>query len=140
MEKINDLAKTGSFVTIRLPFRPVQIPVDDELKFYPNSTNFLYSALVLQADSKKWSIFEFGEDVMSALNGYALRNNGMQKIEVMVSRFADNSLKLTIGGSGLEEVESIVGAEDFAKKADMADRIIERYLVLSKKGQVQLSK
>lgn len=140
MEKINDLAKREEFVAIRIPFRPVQIPVDDELNYSPNSTKMLYSALVLQSDTKKWSIFEFAEDVMSALNGYALRNNGMQKIEVMVSRFADNSLRVNIGGSDLEEVETLVGSADFVKKADMAERLVDRYVSLSKKGQVALSK
>lgn len=140
MDKINDLVGVGRFVTIRVPFVPKKIPVNNEQIFTPDAQNFIYSALVLQADSKIWSIFEFGEDVMSVLKAYAFRHAGMQKVEIMVSRFEDGTLRLNIGADVPNSTEELVGKADFEKKADLAERLMDRYVALAKKGPVKVDR
>ena len=68
---------------------------------------------------------------MDALTGYAFRNNGMQKLELLLSRYEDGSLRVNIGRI-LQNAIDVIGEIDYNEARGRASRLKDRYMKFDK--------
>jgi len=139
MRKINDEISADRLVSIRLPFKPVSVPVTESLQFDDSQSRWVHATLVWLNDDQEWGLFEFDKMTMNTLNAYALRNHGMQKLEILVSRHADGTVRLNAGFDSSIPVKELIGEAQFGVMEDLAGRLIERYRRISARaGPAQL--
>lgn len=131
IRRINEELATGKVTPVLFPFKPSRIPVDESLVVNKDGPRVLYSALVWLVDDKAWAIFEFDQTIQDALSGYAFRNNGMQKLECLLSRYDDGSLRINAGRI-LAPAIDIVGADVYNEMSGRAERLKDRYLKFEK--------
>jgi hypothetical protein len=131
MRKINDEISADHLVSIRLPFKPVSVPVTESLQFDETQSRWVHATLVWLNDDQEWALFEFDKMTMNTLNAYALRNHGMQKLEILVSRHADGTVRLNAGFDSSVPVKELIGEAQFGVMEDLAGRLIERYRRIS---------
>jgi len=127
LRRINDEIDADHLVSVRFPFKPARIPVSLDLRFDESQSRWLFASLVWLNEESVWAIFEFDNEVMSVLSAYAMRNNGMQKLEILISRHKDGSIKLNAGFDSLEPVDTLVDTDQFGVMKGLADRLVERY-------------
>lgn len=131
IERINEKLSEDKILSVRFPFKPTLLQVDDK-GFYSESGNTTaYSALVWQNDVNSWGIFEFNPLVFQVLNAYATRHNGMDKLEILLSKHPDGSIRLNGGFDNLQTIENIVGEINFAAAKSASVRLVERYKKLA---------
>lgn len=122
---------TGKLVPVMFPFPPSEVPVDDGLLVNPNGPRTLYSSIVWLVDERKWGILEFDQTLINALRGYAFRNSGMQKLECLISRYEDGSLRINAGRI-LESAIDVIGSDAYNEMRGRAERLKDRYLKFDK--------
>lgn len=127
IRRINEELATGKILPVVFPFPPARIPVNDNLLVKADGTRILYSALVWLVDEKIWGIFEFDQTIHDALSGYAFRNGGMQKLECLLSRYEDGSLRINAGRIIAPAID-IIGDSAYTEMRGRAERLRDRYL------------
>lgn len=131
IRRINEEIVAGKLMPAMFPFSPTEIPVDDALLVTPGGPHVLYSCIVWLVDEKSWGILEFDQTILNALRGYAFRNSGMQRLECLLSRYEDGSLRINAGRI-LENAIDIIGKDDYNEMRGRADRLRDRYLKFEK--------
>ena len=131
IRRINEELAAGRILPVVFPFPPAKIPVDDSLLVSKDGAHVLYSALVWLVDEKAWGIFEFDQTIRDALNGYAFRNSGMQRLECLLSRYEDGSLRIN-AGRVLSPAIDVIGADAYNEMRGRAERLKDRYLKFEK--------
>ena len=131
IRRINEELATGKILPVVFPFPPSKIPVDDALSVRVDAEHILYSSLVWLVDESTWGIFEFDQTICDALTGYAFRNGGMQKLECLLSRYPDGSLRINAGRI-LSPAIDIIGPDVYNEMRGRAGRLKDRYLKFEK--------
>lgn len=131
MRRINEELKNGKITPVMMPFPPAKIPVNDSLEVRADGQHILYGSLVWLVDESKWGIFEFDQNILDALSGYAFRNNGMQKLELLLSRYEDGTLRINAGRI-LQDAIDVIGSDAYNEARGRAARLKERYLKFEK--------
>lgn len=109
--------------------------MSESLDFDETQARWVFASLVWLNDTSEWALFEFDKAIMSNLSSYALRNNGMQKLEILVSRHEDGTIRLNAGFDSLTPVRELVEETTYAVMEDLAARLLDRYRKL---GTVQI--
>ena len=127
LRRINEELTAGKILPVVFPFAPCKVPVTDTLIVHADAPHILYSALVWLVDESSWGIFEFDQTIMDALSGYAFRNGGMQKLECLLSRYPDGSLRINVGRI-LPPAIDVIGADVYNNMRGRSERLRDRYL------------
>jgi hypothetical protein len=131
IRRINEELAAGKLLPVVFPFPPAKVPVDDSLNVSSTGPHILYSALVWLVDEAAWGILEFDQTLHDALTGYAFRNGGMQKLECLLSRYTDGSLRINAGRI-LSPAIDVIGEGAYNEMRGRAERLRDRYLKFEK--------
>jgi len=115
-----------------VPFPPVAIPMDyigcvGDAETAPEAH---YATFVYDIQGNEFCLFEFNKQICEGMMAYKTRYEKMSRLEILLSRYKDGSLKMTIGNNHVQK--QIVPKEDYDLFSNFHDKLHNRYL--NKKG------
>lgn len=101
VQVLNKLLTSERVYGVKLPFPPIAIPINEagEICQPQMATKAHYATIVLLTDYDVIpAIFEFPQEIADGIYAYAKRHNGLDSVEILISREVDSGkIRMRIG-------------------------------------------